>query len=106
MCESLKSPMELFHDDIQMWVPGGTTLPPAIPSKARMMEIAAHAYWHHQEETVNSDSAKCNHERIYNVYLPLPPCIHNNMMENIDLILKDLEEMRINKVEHNIGPFE
>ena len=80
--DSLGSPMELFHDDIQMWVPGGTALPPAIPYKDSMMEIAASAYWHHQEETVNSVSAKRNHKRIYNLYLPLPPCIHNNNKEH------------------------
>ena len=33
--------------------------------------------------------------------LPLPPCVHNKMIENIDAILKDLQEVFVNKVEHN-----
>jgi hypothetical protein len=102
MCESLESPMEVYHEKLDKWVAGGISLSPAVPSKTTMMGIAADAYWRHLEEAIPKD----NQERIYNICLPLPPCIHNNMSENIDLILQDLEEMRANKVDNNIGPFE
>jgi len=100
MCESLEVHMERFHE----WSAAGSTSPPPVPTKSFMMNVAGRSYWRYREESDNSDKDNHNSERIFKQDLPLPPCIHNHMSHNIDLILIDLHEMFIDKVEHDISP--
>jgi hypothetical protein len=98
MCDGLEARMERFHDDIEEWSVIDNTPPPIVPTKTLMMNVAGRSYWNYREETDNSDKNNHRTERIFRQDLHLPPCVHNQMSENIDLILLDLHKMVVEKV--------
>jgi len=104
MCDNLEAQMECFHQDIDDWSAVGSISPPPVPTKTHMMNVAGRSYWSYREEKDNSDPNDHKCERIYRQDLPLPPCVHNQMSENVDLILIDLQKMFVDKVEHDISP--
>jgi hypothetical protein len=69
-----------------------------------MMNVAGRSYWCYREDKDNAVDHNAKRERIFQPDLPLPPCVHNQMSENIDLILLDLQKMFVDKVEHDISP--
>jgi hypothetical protein len=104
MCDNLEALMERFHQDIDDWNAVGSTSPPPVPTKTHMMNVAGRSYWCYREDKDNAVDHHAKRERIFQPDLPLPPCVHNQMSENIDLILLDLQKMFVDKVEHDISP--
>ena len=103
MCDSLEAYIECYQEDIDDWSPGSTSAP-TVPTKTCLMNVAGISYWSYRENRDKDNSDQDSHgDRIYKQELPLPPCVHNNMTENIDLILVDLRQMYIDKVEHDIS---
>ena len=99
MCENLEADVERFHEEINEWTVVENITLPLLPSKTHMMNVAARSYWYYREERENCDQNI--HGCIFRQDLPLPPCIHNKMSENIDLVLKDLQVVLDNKINHN-----
>jgi hypothetical protein len=91
MCENLEFEIEQFHEKINEWNAIESTILPLLPSKTHMMNVAARSYWNYREERENSNTSI--HGYIFRNDHPLPPCVHNKISENIDLILKDLQEV-------------
>ena len=104
MCDNLEAHTERFYQDIEDWNAVGSISPPPVPTKTHLMNVAGRSYWSYREETDNSDQDKLLSERIFQPDLPLPPCVHNQMSANVDLILLDLQKMFVEKVEHGISP--
>jgi len=103
MCDNLESHMECFHQDIDDWSAVGSTSPPPVPTKVHMMNVAGMSYWSFREEQAKSEPDIHQRGRIFQQDLLLPLCVHNQMSENIDLILLDLQKMFVDKVEHDIS---
>ena len=101
MCENLETDIERFHEQINEWTAVESSTRPLVPTKIYMMNVAARSYWNYREERENSAVDVQVNRNVFRTDLPLPPCVHNRMSENIDAILRDLQEVFDNQVERN-----